>query len=60
MVVAMDEDARLREVVVEDEAERACESGRLRGRQGDAEMLRDIPVGEEVELAREKRLVVRR
>ena len=51
MVIAVDVDPRLREIVVEDETEGARERCGLAGIQFDAEMLGDIPVGKEIELA---------
>ena len=60
MIVAMDEHARLREIVVEDPAKRLRQRLLLRRAERDAEMAADVPVGKECELAREQRLVVGR
>ena len=60
VVVAVHEHARLREVVREHAREHALERGALRVVERAPEVARDVPVGEEIELAPQERFVVRR
>src|SRR5262245_29817131 len=60
MIVAVYEHRRLSEIVVEDLPERVIEHLPLRRRERNAEVLRDIPVREQRELAGEQCFVVGR
>ena len=60
MVVTMHVHFGLREIVVENQAKRAGERRLLRITEGDAEVLLDIPLRKQRQLAREERLVVAR
>ncbi len=53
MVVAVDEDLRLRQIVGEDLLEDGAQGRILLFVERDAEVAGDVPVGEEVEFARE-------
>ena len=58
MVIAMDIDPRLREVVVENAPEHVAQCVALRRVERNADVPRDVPVREQIELAAQHRFVV--